>query len=75
MSNIYEDYKTNIRVSRKIHRLLKDLKTEDETFNDVLIRILTENGYILKEETLKWKKGNLQDYIQNMKALRSRISF
>ena len=37
-----EKYKTNIQVSRKIHRLLKDLKKDDETFNDVLTKILNE---------------------------------
>lgn len=46
MINTYEDYKTNIQVSRQIHRLLKDLKTEDETFNDVLMKILRKGGYL-----------------------------
>lgn len=46
MIDTYEYYKTNIRVSRNIHRVLKDLKNDDETFNDVLTRILKENGYM-----------------------------
>lgn len=44
--DIYEEYKTNIRVSRKIHRLLKDMKNDDETFNDVLMKILRKGGYL-----------------------------
>lgn len=43
---IYEDYKTNIQVSRQIHRLLKDMKNDDETFNDVLMKILRKGGYL-----------------------------
>lgn len=44
--NIYKEYKTNINVSRRIHQLLKSMKKDNETFNDVLTRILNNGGYL-----------------------------
>lgn len=44
--NIYKEYKTNICISREIHRLLKGMKKDNETFNDVIERVLTKEGYL-----------------------------
>lgn len=46
MINIYEEYKTNIQVSREIHRLLKNMKQDNESFDEVLTRILKDGGYL-----------------------------
>lgn len=44
--DIYKKYKTNIHVSRRIHQLLKSMKKDNETFNDVLTRLLKDDGYL-----------------------------
>ena len=44
--DIYKKYKTNINVSRRIHQLLKSMKKDNETFNDVLTRLLKDDGYL-----------------------------
>lgn len=46
MENIYQKYKTNINVSREIHRLLKSMKQDNESFDKVLTRILKDGGYL-----------------------------
>lgn len=46
MENIYKKYKTNINVSREIHKVLKQMKKPNESFNDVLTRILESGGYL-----------------------------
>ena len=35
-NNIYKKYKIGIQVSREVHRMLKNMKEPNETFNDVL---------------------------------------
>lgn len=44
--NIYKEYKTNICISREIHRLLKGMKKGNESFNDVLEKVLIKEGYL-----------------------------
>lgn len=46
MENIYKMYKTNINVSREVHGLLKNMKQPNESFNDVLERLLINGGYL-----------------------------
>ena len=46
MEESYNKYKTNVQISRKIHKLLKNLKEDNETFNDILTRILKKGGYL-----------------------------
>ena len=46
MENIYKKYKTNIQVSREIHRLLKSMKQDNESFDELLTRISTDSGYL-----------------------------
>lgn len=38
--------KTNINVSREVHRLLKNMKQDNESFDEVLSRILKDGGYL-----------------------------
>ena len=45
-NNLYRKYKIDIQVSRQVHRMLKNLKKEKETFNDVLENILIKEGYL-----------------------------